>query len=144
MLENWKYRKIIISFFYLVILYGLSWYADSLGLFGDFIWMSPAFHMSGGFLVAYFVLVLYKTFWSKGIAKIKPKNLLFIFIIAITTLVGVFWEFYEYLIDYFLAADYQITIGDTLMDLFMDIVGSILFCLLYFAKSRLKLTESSK
>ena len=143
MLENWKYRKIIISFFSLVILYGLSWYADRLELFDEFIWMSPVFHLSGGFLVAYFVLVLYKTFRDKR-ATIEPKTLLFIFIIATTTLIGVFWEFYEYLIDHFLTTDYQTTIEDTLLDLFMDIAGSILFCLFYFAKSRLKLTESSK
>lgn len=141
MLISSKYKRILLVFTPLVVLYLLSLYANSLGLFDRCVWLSPLFHFSGGFLVA---LVLFSCYQIFDDLKIAPGFLLFISVVSITLLVGVFWEFYEFVSDQILQTNHQTTIEDTLSDLFMDIVGALVFCIVYFAKSRLKLTGNSK
>ena len=71
------------------------------------------------------------------------KNLLsyFIIILSFVALIGIFWEFYEFLSDFFLSSKnytqiFQQGAADTMGDLFFDLLGGTVLSLAFKLFSR--------
>lgn len=103
-----------------------------IGLFLDwdrsFWWFDDVLHFSGGFwLASIFEYLIYRLelavinrhFWVKLILGL-----------GFVVLIGVLWEFHEYLADIYLrSAFFQSSIKDTVSDLALDLLGGLLFLL---------------
>lgn len=110
-------------------------------------WLDIILHFLGGFFVASFVWWFGNKFPQLDIFHrdddFQPlKNNIFknfIIFIAISVLIGVFWEFFEFGYDYFLIdsgrfvyLDYaQLSKSDTMGDLFMDFAGATVAALIF-------------
>lgn len=102
---------------------------------------SPWMHLAGGFSMGLFFLY----FWEQNLRlPDSGKNFLF-FLIAVTafaTLIGVLWEFAEFLYDKLfpeIAALFptQPSPADTMVDLFLDFLGGLLVSFFYSSKFRI-------
>lgn len=70
--------------------------------------------------------------------KISENKLTFLlFAISFAALIGVFWEFYEYLTGLLLNLTFpEMDLADTLSDLFFDIAGGLSAALLFLSKNK--------
>ncbi|OGN07852.1 MAG: hypothetical protein A2750_00160 [Candidatus Yanofskybacteria bacterium RIFCSPHIGHO2_01_FULL_45_42] len=117
------------------ILFISAYAGNYLGLGDRFWWLDVALHFLGGFFIAVLIREYYKSHLEK---MAKPVRILFL--VASVALVGLLWEFYEYLVWTFFDRFPQwdlFNIGfdlpdyfDALSDLLMDLLGTIALVLL--------------
>lgn len=98
---------------------------------------SMAFHFLGGFLAAMLVFSLYHSEFAK---LSQPVRLLTV--VAMTLMIGVFWEFSEYIANqiltnwiyqaYHYRGYFMGDLDDTVQDLAMDTIGALTFIILSF------------
>ena len=128
----------------LKILFVVIFVADFLGLyyrlFQDFFWLDIALHFLGGIWLAIFFALVF-----------KDKNA--IFMVSFVALVGVLWEFSEYvflndlMMKIFGSADsglYAMSLDDTLADLAMDLVGAVAVAAGYWISRKKSLPALNK
>jgi len=95
-------------------------------------------HFLGGFWVALTATALISNFQfpiSNEILKQKFLSL-FIVVLSFVALIGVLWEFFEFGYDVFISSKgYFMTaqqgVGDTMSDLFFDLLGGLLCLVIY-------------
>lgn len=97
-------------------------------------------HFLGGFFVAMFFTAFFRNYGITHKSFGKDKFLIFsLIILSATVVVGVFWEFFEYLatvyFSNYLVKNHGIiccigNLDDTISDLSLDAIGSIVFLLL--------------
>lgn len=93
-------------------------------------------HIAGGIWIGLLFFYLKNRF---GYGFFGEKNLVWdlVSVLGFVAIVGVFWEFYEYLLDVFVQKKYPFGgegnrgVLDTLKDLFDDLIGGALAFLLY-------------
>ena len=86
-------------------------------------------HFFGGLAIAYFAHGTLRSFAARRLVR-EPDpllGLLLLFSLAITA--AVFWEFAEFTADLTLGTQCQLSLHDTLLDLFMGMLGSLVFLL---------------
>lgn len=129
MLKHLRTRAPIIAG--LILLFIAVFIGQWFGLYLQLPGIDKVFHVTGGIIAAWFVLTLFQ----KEVGHMAAWKQAAIFI-GITTLIGVVWEFAEYisnftrathplLYHYFHGGD----LADTLGDLFSDIIGAALLTL---------------
>lgn len=101
-------------------------------------WFDIPMHFWGGFWVGlvYFWLNPQIEILNSWLSKL-PKYLVdLLFILAFTALVGVFWEFFEFGLDFFTGdiMRFQGTSKDTMGDLFFDLVGGATAFAVFYRK----------
>lgn len=90
------------------------WYASMF-------WFDMLMHTLGGVFVALLGGALFtRTFRTLGWREIMITNLLFIFII------GLGWEFYEYIVQFWIKGINLASISDSISDVICDMTGGIL------------------
>ena len=100
------------------------------GIYSANEWLDIPMHFLGGFAVSLSFIYLLNQNRNKNEIKI-PRSVQFIFIVAIVALTAVLWEFVEFTIDFFLRTNAQRGLPDTMLDLFLGIVGGALGALIY-------------
>lgn len=103
--------------------------------------LSTFMHVLGGFVVAWFFYSVYLYSSKRKLITIKPANLSFLFLIFFTISIGVVWEWYEFIYDIINKTSYQPSIADTMSDLLMDTIGSIIFIFIIKIFRRTKNTD---
>ena len=95
------------------------------GFYSRFSWLDIPVHFLGGFSfgIAYFFVLLELEKNSKYLKLNKVSR--FVFVVALVSLPAVFWEFYEFLLEYYTGLNFQGTINDTMLDLLMGILGGV-------------------
>lgn len=100
----------------------------------------PAFdipmHFLGGFCIAYFWSGMYRIAQQLQLLG-KPVpffHALFVFAFASTT--TIVWEFAEFLADHYLHTHMQISLYDTMKDMFLGMCGALVLLLLQIKKSK--------
>lgn len=98
--------------------------------FTRYYWFEETLHFMGGVWLAAVFLYFFKN--RSDIFDIK-KNFLatLTFVLGFTALVGIGWEFFEYLVWLFLGGGIIITLPDTMLDLFLDFAGALLLSLVW-------------
>ncbi len=86
-------------------------------------WADIPMHFAGGFAAAFAVYSLLKIAEGKGMLKINAQ-LHFLFVISLVSLIAVGWEFMEFLIDMTGILLSQLSVADTMKDLFMGLLGA--------------------
>ena len=96
-------------------------------------WLDSALHFLGGALMA----ALFFWFFNRERLPAKPVYKI-ILAVSFVMLIGVLWEFAEYtflnaLMDFIFGAEgLPATMSDTMADLFLDLLGSAVFAVIYY------------
>ena len=123
-----NFNKILV--FFLVFLFVFQIISIIFSLYWRMPWIDNIMHFLGGGAAA--IGMIWWTFYSAKVsasAKNLPKFYAAIIILGFTALVGVFWEFYELIIDRLITKNNYISLLqqggllDTLKDLFVDLLG---------------------
>jgi hypothetical protein len=129
-------QKLTISLILILIFYISSFYYD----WFDFIWwLDTPMHLIGGAWTALFAIYIYNKYFD-----FQKNKLIFklIIILSSVALVGIFWEFYEFIMDVIILKKYLFynepgyILFDTLKDLFNDLVGALIAFIFYFKRSQ--------
>jgi hypothetical protein len=83
-------------------------------------WLDIPMHFLGGFFAALFVVA----FFGAGIEKMTFIQKM-VFITGAAMIVGVGWEWFEWVIDTFIKTNFMGNRNDTLFDLVMDLAGGL-------------------
>ena len=126
----------IFVIFHLLALYNF-WY-------WKFYWLDIPMHFFGGFLVAMFFIWLnlkFKILSDSQITKLPNYLIIVLITLSFVSLIGVLWEFQEFLYDIFISSKssnmiLQLSAADTIKDLFFDLFGGMVFLLVYSIKSK--------
>lgn len=128
-------------------LIGLVFLVNFIAIFGGFYemwhWFDVPMHFSGGFAAGAFAYAL----WNSAVDQITFKGwfakhvrwwFVPLFMVAFVALIGVGWEWYEFLLDHFFASDFlrQPGLADTMMDLFLDVVGGTVAALVFYVSKK--------
>jgi hypothetical protein len=84
-------------------------------------------HFFGGFSMAWVAWNVHRFAYAVQPFTELPKWLLFLWIVSIAELIGVLWEFMEYYYANRVVTNFNMTLGDTILDLVLDLAGAILF-----------------
>jgi len=101
-----------------------------------FPWGDIPMHFIGGVSVGctYFLILKYLQKQS----YLRMNSLVrVIFVFALVSLTAVFWEFFEFLAEYFTGLNLQGSLDDTMLDLFLGVFGGIITAI-FLEKSVLK------
>jgi hypothetical protein len=129
-------QKLTISLILILIFYISSFYYD---WFYSIWWLDTPMHLIGGAWTALFAIYIYNKYFD-----FQKNKLIFklIVILSSVALVGVFWEFYEFIMDVIILKKYLFynepgyVLFDTLKDLFNDLVGALIAFIFYFKRSQ--------
>ena len=109
--------------------------ARSLQLFNLFPPLDIPTHFLGGVVITYFYRVAIRNVQAVVGEIPFPIQVIFAFTCAGTTMI--FWEFYEYVFDFFFDTQMVRGVTDTTVDFFVGVRGSIILSLFYRKKERL-------
>ena len=124
-LREAAWAPIVVFLFYLV--------ARSLQLFVYFPPLDIPTHFMGGVVITYFYRVAIRNA-QRLVGEIPfPIQVLFAFTCTGTT--TIFWEFYENISDYFFHSQMVRGVTDTVVDLFVGLLGALAVSLLYRRRS---------
>lgn len=103
--------------------------ARSLRLFDVFPPLDVPTHFLGGLVITYFYRVMIRNS-EKFVGEIPfPIQSILAFTCAGTT--AIFWEFYEYVFDFFFGTRMVRGVTDTVVDLFVGLLGALTLSVLY-------------
>ena len=88
-------------------------------------------HFMGGVAIAWMALILWQRWHARRWIPAIPSWLLAWTVFGTVALFGIFWEFYEWLSDQYLGTITQPSLADTMGDFFMDLLGGLLFIVLF-------------
>jgi len=123
-----NFNKILAAF--LIFLFISQIISIIFSLYWRFPWIDNIMHFWGGAAAA--MGMIWWTFYSAKVSastKNLPKLYITIIILGFVALVGVFWEFYELIVDKFITKNNYISLFqqgsllDTLKDIFADLLG---------------------
>lgn len=129
-LESGVLKFTLIYFIVLVFLHNIF---GIFGIYHSVWWTDDLMHFLGG---AWLASLFFYIFKIKNKAIESKSNFLTQIILALgfVVLIGVFWEFYEFLADVYLYKTHSLTLSfdplllfDTLGDLFLDLCGGLIF-----------------
>lgn len=101
----------------------------SLQLFSLFPSLDIPTHFLGGMVITYFYRVAIRNVQTLVGEIPSPVQSLFAFTSAGTTMI--FWEFYEYVFDYFFHTQMVRGVTDTTVDFFVGLLGALVVSLIY-------------
>ena len=127
--------KKIFSYFILpVLFYLLHLFLDiTFDIYTKFSWFDKLMHFSGGVILAFTFFPLLN-YLHKENYLVFNKFVKFVFTISLIISVAVFWEFYEFIIDYFFNVNWQPSVADTMGDLFFGMFGGIVAGLIFLLR----------
>ena len=116
----------------LIIILAVHFAGSAFSWYDRLFWLDIIMHFLGGAWVAALSVYLFGEYWQVISDKAKPFQE-FMLILGSVALVGVLWEFYEFLADVYLlkihplnlAPDPQV-LPDTIADLLNDLIGGSL------------------
>jgi len=123
----------VLSFFIFPAgIFFLSWSLDF--LFDTYIifpWIDIPMHFLGGFSVGYMSILFLRFFKEERLIEIRKWFVFAILIVSTVSLIAVLWEFWEFLMDLFFQLSFQLSLRDTLFDLFMGIIGGFFSAVIF-------------
>ncbi len=94
-------------------------------IYDIFPWLDVPMHFAGGAGMAFSFYLVIK-YWQKrgNLGQMHPLVRI-LFITSLVTVVAVAWEWHEFLRDTFLHERTQLSQGDTMLDLFLGMIGGL-------------------
>lgn len=126
------FSDILISILPMIVVFAEDVFVNNWLGFYEWSGLDIPMHLIGGFVTAWSAARLYHLWNLKQGLIIKPVIAVYIWFIAITALVGILWEIYEFLLDPFVTMVMQATVKDTIGDLVNDLLGAAVFCVIMY------------
>lgn len=124
MLRN-SFLRILSFFIFPAIVFLLSEFLGIVfNVYFVYWWFDIPVHFLGGVAVSFMAVLFLNFFREKKMIELKSKMLFVLTAVAITVLVSVLWEFYEFLRFYFLGFELGTNL-DMTTDLFMGFLGGL-------------------
>jgi len=128
------------AFFSIALVMAVHVFVLATGVYSQMPWFDVPMHFFGGYVMALLGLACYG--WLQGFVDIKPKStqklsilapllIEIVFVLGFVMIIGVAWEWYEFLFDQFVGffvekfGVAQTSLADTMNDLFNDLVGAL-------------------
>ena len=118
-------RKLLYFFRWPLIVYVLGLIIYILEIPKILPWIDIPLHLIGGFVLAYSFILILEFLRAKKLIKVNNKLIYFIIILSLVSLIAVFYEFYEFTLSYVLKIGMQGNLIDTMVDLFLGLLGGI-------------------
>ena len=93
-------------------------------------------HLLGGLSIAYSASYALRLIEARGLIVIKNLFIRAFIVVGAVAIAAVLWEFYEFLSDHFFGTLTQPSKADTMKDLFMGMLGGLLFCLNFIGQKK--------
>lgn len=93
-------------------------------------------HFLGGLTIAYSIYYILSLLEKKDWILVKKNYLKAGVIITATVTIAVWWEFYEFISDYFLGTLMQPSIADTMKDLCMGMLGAVVLSIVMIYRTK--------
>ncbi|MEK6898044.1 MAG: hypothetical protein AABX28_01655 [Nanoarchaeota archaeon] len=90
-------------------------------------------HFLGGISAGYSFFLVLSYFESEYSLKLN-RFFTILFVTSLVAFIAVLWEFYEFAVDYFFGTNWQASLGDTMLDLLLGIVGGLFIVLFLIFK----------
>jgi hypothetical protein len=108
-------------------------------MFGGYVkypWIDMPMHFAGGVAIAFFIH--HATLNAANVALVQHTDTLthYVLVFALVSMATVTWEFAEFLTDTFFATGAQKGVRDTMSDMFMGMVGGLIFLIAHKVFSR--------
>ena len=118
------------AFLALIAIYAINWIVLPLGIYGAFPWFDIPMHFAGGIATGMLGIAIHHAVTDKHHFKNSHFWYHVLFVAGFVMLIAVAWEFHEYIIDNTIGvwkhlSPSQPSIGDTMLDLFMGLVGGV-------------------
>ena len=124
MIKN-KLLRILSFFIFPACVFVFSKFIDmAFDAYVVFPWVDIPMHFLGGISIAYTSFLFLRYFKEEGFISINRKFLHVLFVVSLVALVAVLWEFYEFLQFYFFGIPTQPSVADTMLDLFVGLIGA--------------------
>ena len=88
-------------------------------------------HLLGGFAIAWMAMILLERWRRRDWITLYPFIFRDYIVFSTVALIGVIWEFWEFVMQAVTGDLYQPSIADTMNDLLMDLIGGILLIISY-------------
>jgi hypothetical protein len=95
-----------------------------LGAYILFPWLDIPMHFLGGLTMAYSLFLTLAILQERRAISRLDKLIEWILVFALVATIAVFWEFAEFSMDRLLGTNVQISLQNTMQDLFIGVVGS--------------------
>lgn len=129
-------RSVVTAFYPPVVVYVLQFLLEAwFGVYERYYWFDRPMHFLGGVAMAMTGFSLLQIAKKKKWIRIKFLWLEVFLVICFVAFMAVAWEFHEFLLDSFLGSTHQSSVGDTMRDLFLGIIGALTLSVLLHAKS---------
>ena len=93
-------------------------------------WIDIPMHFLGGFAIAYFIARSVGILAGSGLLDVRDVLAGVALVFGLTSTATILWEFAEWVSDRFLGTMAQVSLDDTMLDMFMGLVGG-LACILF-------------
>lgn len=128
LLYNPRAMKFKYAFLVILIIVVIQVILMAFGLYNLFPEIDNTMHFSGGFAMGLLALAIHHDMTDKHDLRNHPTWYHYLFVIGFVVLIGVAWEFHEYLLDntaviWYHWPKFQLSLFDTMLDLLMDITG---------------------
>lgn len=98
---------------------------DLTGLYELYPFLDIPMHIIGGAATAWTVVLIKKIFGKQYHIEIKPQWVWHLFILCAVGAFAIGWEFYEFIHDLYFPLQYQVSVADTVGDLFAGFIGAL-------------------
>ncbi|MEK6842271.1 MAG: hypothetical protein AABX84_00490 [Nanoarchaeota archaeon] len=102
-------------------------------IYTKFPWFGNIMHFSGGIVLGFTFFPLLNYLNEEKYLKLD-KIMKFIFVLSLVGLFAIFWEFYEFTMVNVFSVNWQMTYGDTIIDLFLGLIGGIIASAIFLWK----------
>ncbi len=108
-------------------------------------WIDTPMHFIGGITMSYSFVILLKSFQESEIMPTLDTYLNIFFSFTIIVTIAVFWEFLEFIAGIMFNANIQVSLPNTMKDLFLGSLGGLFVCLLfkYYQPIKLRLSKDN-
>lgn len=126
------YKKLItVGSFFGIFIFIMNILANLFYWYTSIFWFDMFMHTLGGVFIA----IVFGAIFQNKFSTFSSQNF-FLFLISLVFVIGVFWEGYEYVVQYFIKNVHLTDLPDSISDLVCDVVGGSLGALFVITSKR--------
>jgi len=126
------YKKLItVGSFFGIFIFIMNILANLFYWYTSIFWFDMFMHTLGGVFIA----IVFGAIFQNKFSTFSSQKF-FLFLISLVFVIGVFWEGYEYVVQYFIKNVHLADLPDSISDLVCDVVGGSLGALFVITSKR--------
>lgn len=125
------FLKFIPFFYFPAFVFLLHIILISFGVYQRLPWFDIPMHFLGGLAISYSSVLFFRYFKEKGFFSINRTFLFVLIIVSTVSFVAVLWEFFEFFLHLFVSVSFQPSVADTMKDLFIGMLGGLVWGILW-------------